>query len=487
MNNIVKAFEFYSMNSKTKFVVLSFFFLTFCACNSEQDNRISSNKILTDSSEKQDTFLQNKDRSEFYQNIPTDSIPAITYSIYIPKPNPKIQKYSLLMVFDPQANSSKVLEKYKQLADKYHYIFVGSNHSRNGLPWQSIQESSTIILKEVLKKYPINTQRIYTMGFSGGARVAAELAIEKSLIRGVIAIGAGFQNTKANLSYNFDFFGMAAMGDFNYTELQDLDQMLSTTSMNYYIHFYNGTHEWPSLPELEQAFIWLEFQGMKANYIPKNDSLINHFCANNKLQYQIALKNKATIEAYDLLKKDLAFSKGLTDQAEQKKAFETLANSDAVRKYKKQTLQLKNEELELTQKYWRLLSEYPIKWWKAEILKIKNASKIDPNSPKTQMKNRVLGFLGLAVFSKATNAVARIEEAQARKLLAIYQLLEPNNPEHEYLLAKLEVQLQNETQSKIHLEQAVKLGFKDKNRLLNEPCFKVMLQQQDFLKIIATL
>src|SRR5512138_1278052 len=61
------------------------------------------------------------------------SNPQFSYSVYLPTTYTDGQTVQVFLAFDPSARGSYPVSLYKELAEKYSFILVGSNDSRNGL------------------------------------------------------------------------------------------------------------------------------------------------------------------------------------------------------------------------------------------------------------------------------------------------------------------------------------------------------------------
>ncbi|MEI6851654.1 MAG: hypothetical protein WCL06_02385, partial [Bacteroidota bacterium] len=130
-----------------------------------------------------------------------------TYAIYLPKAYVADKKYPLIICFDAHGSGYKPVELLQEQAEKYSYIIVGSNVSKNGIAMQANFEHYDILLDDLLTRFNIDKQRIYTCGFSGGSRVASTIAISKGGISGVIGCSGGFPPVKDGIRQKFDFFG----------------------------------------------------------------------------------------------------------------------------------------------------------------------------------------------------------------------------------------------------------------------------------------
>jgi pimeloyl-ACP methyl ester carboxylesterase len=123
---------------------------------------------------------------------------------------------------------------------------------------------------DVVKRFSINPKRIYTAGLSGGARIAMKVALDSNEIAGVIASSAGFPPGHRRSDLRFVLFGTAGTEDFNYLEMRQLDQELSSPHR---VVIFEGGHAWLPSSLAVQAVEWLEFQASHPGTVdePKRD------------------------------------------------------------------------------------------------------------------------------------------------------------------------------------------------------------------------
>src|SRR5438270_5746296 len=148
-----------------------------------------------------------------------------SYALYLPSAYSPAKRWPLLLVFDPFARGEVSVKLFHEAAEKYGFIVVGSNNSRNFVdPSAAIR----VLWADLKEHYAIDPRRIYTAGLSGGARVAASVALAcKSCIAGVIANSAGLPNGAKLPTPEFtDWFLTAGTTDFNYPEQLHLQETL---------------------------------------------------------------------------------------------------------------------------------------------------------------------------------------------------------------------------------------------------------------------
>ena len=170
--------------------------LCLCACNA---GTTSSEVALTDT--KQDFGHSRKTVSHFDKSLVKNTFLRIQnfiadsnqrYQLYLPSDYDTLKSFPLLLFFDAHARGNLPLKKYKSLADKFHFVFAGSNSIQNGMSPPEAQQRANELLKDLIERVNINPQLIFVSGFSGGAKVACTFAFTNSAIRGVIACAAPF-------------------------------------------------------------------------------------------------------------------------------------------------------------------------------------------------------------------------------------------------------------------------------------------------------
>jgi hypothetical protein len=191
--------------------------------------------------------------------------PSQTYALYLPSNYSADRPSKLILAFDPRGQGRQGVEHLQAAAEKYGYIVAGSNNSRNGPPQISLTAAQAL-WTDVGKRFSIKPKRIYTAGFSGGARIAMKVAFDSDRIAGVIASSAGFPPGHRRSDLRFVVFGTAGTEDFNYLEMRQLDQELSSPHR---VVIFEGGHAWLPSALAIQAVEWLELQAAHPGAIEK--------------------------------------------------------------------------------------------------------------------------------------------------------------------------------------------------------------------------
>ena len=192
------------------------------------------------------------------------------YALYLPTKFTTKRAWPVIYVFDPFAQGEFAVKVVQAAAEKFGFIVVASNNSKNG-PAGGSGEAANAIWKDTHERLPIDPKRQYFGGLSGGARVATSLAINCQCAAGVVANAAGFPTNQApSASSQFAYFAAVGNADFNYAEFAQLRPKLDASGMHYVIRVFDGPHGWAPVEVWLEALEWLDIQAMGAGALPRD-------------------------------------------------------------------------------------------------------------------------------------------------------------------------------------------------------------------------
>jgi hypothetical protein len=458
-------------------------------------------KTTTQVKETKDTIIPKEkfETGKIIAKVTNLNDPSQTYSLYLPSAYTAGKPLPVIYFFDAHAEGKLPLSKYKSLAETNGYILIGSNNSKNGTPWEETQAIAAKLFSDSQQRLAINTGRIWLCGFSGGARVANALCILNGGISGVICCGAAAPaaNSKDPRS-NYTFLGICGNKDFNYVEMRKYDMVdLSGHGVKHAFIEFDGKHEWPSEAVMKDGFLWAELCSIRAGKTSMSggshgDSLIG--LSENMLGEAEQLKKKGkTVEAYIQLKKAINFFDGIDIfnvqpqtkiiGPEQFKEYELLKKDPAIdQALKKEEVSWKKEG-ELQQYYQQAFGDKNIEWWKESIASLNKKIK-SGDKEEALMSQRTLDFLSLVAYMQTNSAMQQSNLPAAKTFSAIYLLVDPANNEAHYLAAELAVVENNDKLVISELNEAVKYGFKDLNRIQSDQFFSKISTSENFKAVI---
>jgi poly(3-hydroxybutyrate) depolymerase len=200
--------------------------------------------------------------------------PEQSYALYLPSSYTTNKRWPIVYVFEPAARGMVPTQLMKDAAEQYGYIVATSNNSENG-PWKPEADAAAAMLDDTHARLAIDDQRVYTAGFSGGARVASRLAQICKCAHGVVLNGAGFSlDAPPTRDAVFPVFMTAGTNDFNYRELVQLEPQLAKLGFPHFLRRFDGAHEWAPATIWPEALAWMSLQAMKDKRLARDEAFV---------------------------------------------------------------------------------------------------------------------------------------------------------------------------------------------------------------------
>ena len=262
-----------------------------------------------------------------------------SYALYLPSTFSAAQKWPVVYLFDPLARGSVAVEAARAAAEKFGYVLVASNNSRNG-PMADSTAAANAIWRDTQERLPIDNQRRYLAGMSGGARLVTAIALScDGCVAGVIANAAGFPiDKRPQRNMKFVYFGAVGDADFNYGEFVELRKTLEDSGTQYRIRIFDGQHGWAPPEVWLEALNWMDIRAMAAGTLPLDAARIQQ-TADEELARARDFQAKKTflgaVREYESVVRDF---KGLADTAVAENLLAQLATSKEVKADQKQEI-----------------------------------------------------------------------------------------------------------------------------------------------------
>jgi hypothetical protein len=420
-----------------------------------------------------------------------------SYALYLPPNYTTDRRWPVIYAFDPAARGMRPVERFKDAAEKYGYIIVGSNNSRN-FPDRPLSEIINAMFDDTQTRFSIDQNRVYTAGMSGGARVAGLVA--QSLAQspgggaaGVILCGAGFSEAKQpEKPLPFPVFGVAGVEDFNWIELRQLHKTLdSIGSANRFVTF-DGDHTWAPPDFCLTAVEWMELQAMKSGRRERDDKLIAGLFDKLAGEARADESAKRVYEAflkYEAIAKDF---KGLREAPEFAKRADELRSSSEVKDRLKQEKTAEQSQRRLSQEFYaareRLnTAENPA----VAIMDVKNmisdlrmkAASRDETVDRL-VARRALGAFYVSVNEQASRHRGAKKYQEAAASLALAADIRPDNPQIFFSLARARALAGAKRQALEALKKAVELGFTNADEIAGNEDFASIRNEAAYKRLI---
>lgn len=394
------------------------------------------------------------------QTIRCNNDTTHSYCLYVPSTYNNRKHWPLIFLFDPHGNGTLGVDKFKEVAERYGYILAGSNNSRNGA--EGIEEIISKLATDVFSKYPIDKQRIYAAGFSGGGRVALTMALVMKNVKGVMIAGAGESQVDfSSLVHKFDIYATAGLGDFNYLEVTSMKQQLLGSGLRFLVSEFDGGHAWPPKYVINEAVQWFTLNAMRDKVLVADDEVVDKIVAEKRLQIDSLMKANHLIAAGQTVNNTIMFVKHLTSTTKLERLSKRIRETP---EYKAEQ-ELRSQSF-LVEKEWKqgLLNSFTSQdtsWWRKQVTALHQRINNSGEIYSRQMFMRVKGFLGIVAYTFTNDVIVRNELSQAERLIAIYQIIEPDNADALFFKAIM-LDRQNKPFEALRcMKKAREMGFSD--------------------------
>ena len=421
------------------------------------------------------------------KSVACESDTTIRYALYLPAKYDTSGSYPVIFFFDAEARGELAVSRLKNIAGKLGYIVIGSLNSKNGLPPEQYDYIAGKLFDDASNKLSVDGRRLYTAGFSGGARQAMLLALKRTDITGVIGCSAGMPQWDQQLPSSFFYIGIAGKKDFNYSEMANLELQLAGSPLPHQFLYLDGIHEMPSSDEFSEVVTLLQINAIKTCLASRNDTLVNDFIKVTEKKIEKLTQRKLLVDAvhsYAMLVNQLD---GLTNVAGFKKKMDELEKSSQFVLAGKQKEKADADERNLQQSYSQAFSGQDMNWWRKAISGLQVQSKSIANPYEALMKKRVLAYIALMAHMNYDAAVKQNATAKQKDFLDIKVLAEPEIPMGYYLQSVFYSRAGNQQEAAKMIRKAVSLGFQDEPKLVSEPLLAFIKSSPEYPKLLEKI
>jgi predicted esterase len=420
--------------------------------------------------------------------------PTNSYALYLPAAYSPAKRWPLLLVFDPFARGEVSVKLFHEAAEKYGFIVVGSNNSRN---FQDPSAAIRTLWADVKERYAIDPRRIYTAGLSGGARVASSVALAcKGCIAGVIACGAGLPNGAATPGPEVaDWFLLTGTTDFNYPELLRLKDALAAQKAVSRLVVFDGPHGWMPKEDAERALAWLQLRAMVKGLAPADKDFIDRQFEGRLAEAASAQKAGNILAAtrdYREIAQDFSTFR---DVKEQEALAKSLAASEQFRKAAKNEKAALDLQDEVGKKIGDLVAGIAQgaearTGFIAELQSAANEINREQHGTSDPARKQAIERGLASAFSFAIEsgqqAMLKKDYLAAKDMFQAGEIILPESAWASYLVATTEAQLGEKKQAIQELKKALEKGMTNA-KLLEDSAFDRIREEQGFKDITASV
>ena len=388
--------------------------------------------------------------------------PNHSYEIYLPAGYDSTKTYPVIFSFDSHGSGSTAIAGFKHGADRFGFIIIGSNLIKNGIPEYDKRISE--LVTDVKNRFPIDNKAIFTAGFSGGARMANYYGLQNQCA-GVISCGAGFrQKDIQSTGIQIYIYNIAGTRDCNFGETAYLPGSTECYAPKYISRQFIGTHEWPIIPVLTEAVEFMYVRLVLDKVREENGVSLSAILEEKNAEIDSIKKTGNKLELYKKIEITSKMFAGNSDGNDFAEKLTTMDKDEAFKASLSSMQQALQMETMIDQGYVSAMTDESIAWWTRELKALDDSTKSNKKGEMIDMMFRVKGYIGLICFSVTSNAAKKKDIAQLEKVLTIYEMAEPKNPDVFYYKAFDAFLKKQKDGIKLNMEKAYNLGFDDSVR-----------------------
>ncbi|MEI8203148.1 MAG: hypothetical protein WCH34_09070 [Bacteroidota bacterium] len=459
------------MYRKINFILSFWICLGVISCSSNNSKKISPQNVLQLKS------------GQVIENVICKDAKNYSYALYLPQKWDSTKAFPALFLFDAHARSIKICKLFKELADKYSFVLAASNESKNGIAFENADDMYQNIFNDLSSRLQLDHKRIYTSGFSGGAKVAGMLAQKHKEIVGVIALSSIVPSQLFEANSKLLMVSIAGNKDFNYADMLTEHELYSKKGIRNQIIVFNGKHEYPPKEQLEEAFIFIHAKAFEDKLIQIDNKSLDTYASD----YNSIIQSKVKPDVFDLGsiygRMINALGKILPLTSESKKLLE-IQNSTTFKAAALALQQAIQKEVQMKDELAQNISSKDISWWNTELKQLNSISNNKENHQKALQADRLKAFISMLCYMQVQSSINHQNIQKATEMLSIYEKADPENADVFYFKAIINKQLKPTENIISLLQQSVKLGFSDAVQLMNEPLFNDIKQSQEFSNIL---
>lgn len=425
--------------------------------------------------------------------------PSQSYALYLPSHYSPDRTWPIVYAFDPFARGKTAVEVYKDAAEKYGYIVVGSNNSKNGPTSVELAAAQAMWL-DTHKRFSIDKNRVYTTGLSGGARAATAFAMYcyTCNVAGVIAHGATYpvmQNVKQPANDHFAYYVAVGDADFNLPEVVALRKKKDESGAACKVKIYPGPHQWAPPEIAEDAIAWLELKAMQAGTEKVDPAFVRRIFEKTQAETEQAEQRGDALAQYYALRSLVQDFHGLEDtsavaaklaqvksskalkNAEHKQEGEIDAQKNLTDTASSELAQLAASDSSAQQSLGRHISSV--------MLDLRRRA--NSNSGDHLVYSRAFTQLWIQGLEAGQDA---FRENNLSTATAYFELMAEASPDQAWplvLLAEAHVRSGNKKAALKAIEQAVHRGLKRAQTLTQDPELQPLASDPEFQRIVQSL
>jgi predicted esterase len=399
---------------------------------------------------------------------------------------------------DPRGRARIPADLFIPVAERFGYVLVSSYNTASDGPIDPNLKALQAMWNDVHRWLAIDDRRVYMAGFSGTARTACLVARQLAgRFAGVIGTGAGYApDYPPTQDQSFLYYGAVGDLDFNFFEMQQLEDTLVDQRLSHRVTVFSGGHAWMPVEVATAAVEWLELRAMQAGRRERDGALLSAWWQRDEAAARSLVSNGRELDGARLLAAMARDYDGLREIDDVARQARELAGSSGAKRQSRE----RDAEFRRTTRYMedamRTLAEAfppgsgqasrPVSAVSAELGLVRLRDQAaDTTTENGRSARRLLANISTQVsFYLPQQAAANREYARAAFYTTLAADINPQAPHVWYQLAMFQARAGQRRAAIEALGRAVDLGFRDRTRAESEAAFGTLRGDEDFAQVL---
>lgn len=406
--------------------------------------------------------------------IPVNDSISETFALYIPTSFDTSKTWPIVFVFDMEGRGKQVVGMFREAAENQGYILAASNNTNDSITLTKNVLISNRMFSSVYSLLPIKKDRIYTGGFSGGARLASIIPTFVKGVKGVISCGSTVANEEVlSVKNRFHFIGIVGTEDYNYQPMLDSQKILNKLKFPNQLLVFEGGQEWPKSSYLEKAMEIFTLTAMANNTEEKDENYVDASYNKNLGEVSTLLTSEKPILANKLLAEMTSVYGNLKSTDTLKLSAKTIRKTKLFKTQNRSQNAAFFKENFIMDEYSYLLEEdvrsynfNNLGWWKYQMEELVKYDK-RYNAYEKQMGRRLKSYLNALIADNIDyiKSQTSIDEEALLFLWMVHTITDAENHSAYLKIISLSSKVEDYGTALFYLEELLKTGYSNTKEL----------------------
>ena len=402
-----------------------------------------------------------------------DSI-SETYKLYLPKKFDGTGTWPVIFVFDMEGKNSQALNIFKVAAEEQGFLLASSNDISDTLSISKNVLITSRMFHEVAALFPLNRNRIYTAGFTSGAKFAAVIPSFIKEVEGVISCGSFVPSVELlDEKKPFYFIGIVGNEDFNYPQMLQGRELLNKMKFPNDLLVFDGGERWSDYSLINKALNILTLSAIAKGNVAKNDEFVMNSYRKNLKELKLLINSGQLLKAYNLQSEIISVYRPHLEVDSLREQLKILKKENRYRSQRRNLNNVFLRESFIKEDYdYNLFDDLAalnynnLGWWNYQMGELKKYDKkLDPF--EQQMGKRLLGYLNALIEDNIDieKEYPVVNDEALSFLWMLKTITEPKAYSYYLKIISDSSKYEDFGTALFYLEELLKNGYKDKTHL----------------------